>query len=136
MATRQVFPMLSVEDMAASLALYRDTLGGEVTYRFPADGDPAFVVLRFGDSDLGIGAIGDDSPLHGQALRPASGHRVELCVYVEDLAADFEAARAGGAPVIVEPSDTPWGERIAYVSDPDGNLLMLTQVATPSPAAG
>ena len=25
------------------------------------------------------------------------------------------------------PADTPWGERVAWVADPDGNLVMLTQ---------
>jgi len=119
--------MLSAADMARSLELYRDVLGGVVTYQFPPDADPAFVVLRFGDSDVGIGVIGETPPLHGQPIRPASGHRIEMCVYVDDLVSTFDAACAGGAPVVLEPTETPWGERIAYVTDPDGNLLMLTQ---------
>ena len=27
---------------------------------------------------------------------------------------------------MLEPADQPWGERIAYLEDPDGNLVMLT----------
>jgi lactoylglutathione lyase len=51
---------------------------------------------------------------------------MELCVYVEDVDEMVTAARAAGVPVLLEPVDQPWGERIAYVEDPDGNLVMLT----------
>ncbi|WP_235217120.1 glyoxalase/bleomycin resistance/dioxygenase family protein [Archangium violaceum] len=30
-------------------------------------------------------------------------------------------------PILLEPMEQPWGERVAYVSDPDGNLVMLTR---------
>ena len=116
--------MLSAVDLAASIAFYRDLLGGRVVYRFPED-DPVFVTLALGDSELGIGGV-SEAPLHGQAQRPANGHRVEPCVYVEDVDEMVAAARAARAPVLVEPTDQPWGERIAYLGDPDGNLVMLT----------
>jgi lactoylglutathione lyase len=127
---RQLFPMLSVADLTRSLRFYAEALGGERSYQFPEEGDPAFVVLRFGESELGIGGLGDEPPLHGQALRPVHGHRVEFCAYVGDLDAAVERLRAEATPVLLEPSETPWGERIAYVSDPDGNLLMLTEAST------
>lgn len=85
---------------------------------------PVFVTLRLGESELGIGAMGG-APLHGRAQRPASGHRIELCVYVDDVDATVSAARDAGVPVVVEPAEQPWGERIAYLEDPDGNLVML-----------
>ena len=124
---QRLFPMLSAQDMAASLAFYGGLLGGTESYRFP-ETDPVFVALRLGDSEIGIGAVGG-APLHGQAQRPATGHRIELCVYVDDVDAAAEAARAAGAPVLLEPADQSWGERIAYVGDPDGNLVMLTAAA-------
>jgi lactoylglutathione lyase len=117
-----LFPMLSAADFAASLRFYRDLLGGVEAYRFPED-DPAFVTLRFGDSELGIGAMRGGTPLHGQPQRPATGHRIELCLYVDDVDATVAAARAH--PILLEPADQPWGERVAYVADPDGNLVML-----------
>ena len=82
------------------------------------------MTLRFGESELGIGGLGGD-PIHGQPQRPASGHRIELCLYVDDVDATVEAARAREVPITLEPVDQPWGERIAYVADPDGNLVML-----------
>lgn len=121
-----LFPMLSVVDLERSVAFYGDLLGGEETYRFPASGAPVFVVLKLGDSQIGLGLISEPA-LHGQPLRPASGHRIELCVYVESVEHAVEALRTAGASVILEPVDQPWGERVAYVADPDGNLVMLTR---------
>jgi lactoylglutathione lyase len=127
-----MFPMLSVADLGTSLAFYSDLLGGTEEYRFPVD-DPVFVTLRLGESEIGIGVLGDP-PIHGRAQRPATGHRIELCVYVDDVDAAAEAARAAGTPVVLEPADQPWGERIAYVADPDENLVML--VAGEEPDSG
>jgi lactoylglutathione lyase len=115
--------MLSAADFAASLRFYGGLLGGVEAYRFPED-EPVFVTLRFGDSEVGIGTLSGE-PLHGQPQRPASGHRIELCLYVDDVDATVKAADAQRVPIVLEPRDMPWGERIAYVSDPDGNLVML-----------
>ena len=119
-----MFPMLSVEDLGAARGFYGGLLGGEETFRFPKEGAPAFVVLRLGESDLGLATLGE--PLHGRSLRPATGHRIELCVYVDDLDAVVAAMTEEGVPIVLEPTDQPWGERVAYVSDPEGNLVMLT----------
>ena len=116
--------MLSSADVPASIAFYRDLLGGSVVYGFPED-DPVFVTLAIGESEIGIGGV-SEAPLHGRPQRPASGHRIELCVYVEDVDELVAAARANGVPVLLDPVDQPWGERIAFVEDPDGNLVMLT----------
>ena len=120
----RLFPMLSAQDLEASLRFYRDLLGGVEAYRFPQD-DPVFVTLRFGDSELGIGALRGGAPLHGQPQRPATGHRIELCLYIDDVDATVAAAHRQNAPIMLEPADQPWGERIAYIGDPDGNLVML-----------
>ena len=62
--------MLSAADFAASLRFYRDLLGGVEAYRFPED-EPAFVTLRFGDSELGIGAT--RGPRQGSGNERARG---------------------------------------------------------------
>ncbi|WAS98005.1 VOC family protein [Nannocystis punicea] len=124
---KKLFPMVSAVDFERSLAFYGDQLGGRESYRFPPAGPPAFVALQFGGSELGIGRIDGSPALHGQPLRPASGHRVELCVYVDDVDATLDRLAGAGAPIVLTPRDTPWGERIAYVADPDGNLVMLTR---------
>ncbi len=122
----KLFPMLSVADLERTLAFYRGLLGGEETYRYP-DERPVFVVLRFGSSEVGLGQLSDAPALHGIPLRPAQGHRIELCVYTDDVDATVARMRAAEVPVVLEPTDVPWGERVAYVTDPDGNLVMLTR---------
>lgn len=122
-----MFPMLSTENLERAVGFYRDLLGGTEVYRFPEGEQPVFIVLKLGESDIGLGAITSARPLHGQPLRPALGHRIELCVYVDDVDATIERMRASGVPILLEPADQPWGERVAYVSDPDGNLVMLTR---------
>jgi lactoylglutathione lyase len=121
----RIFPMLSVADLDRSLAFYEVVLGGRRHYQFPPDGAPVFLTLQFGETEIGLGLMTSPT-LHGRDLRPASGHRMELCVYVEDVDLAFQELVAAGAPAVVEPCQQPWGERMAYVEDPDGNLVMLT----------
>ncbi len=122
----KLFPMLSCGDVERSLAFYGDLLGGVETYRFPEQGEPAFIALTIGESsEIGLGGIAAE-PLHGRPQRPASGHRVELCVYVDDVDRVFARAREDGYELVSDPADMPWGERVAWVADPDGNLVMLT----------
>jgi lactoylglutathione lyase len=122
-----LFPMLSCSDLERSLAFYGDLLGGAESYRFPDSGDPDFVVLRIGESsEIGLGALSDRPP-HGRRQRPATGHRIELCVYVDDVDELFTRAGRNGVETVTEPADMPWGERVAWIADPDGNLVMLTR---------
>jgi lactoylglutathione lyase len=126
MASR-LFPMLSCADLARSLAFYGDLLGGVETYRFPAEGDPGYIALDIGESShIGLGAMAAE-PIHGRPQRPASGHRIELCVYVEDVDGMYARAGESGFEAVADPADMPWGERTAWIADPDGNLVMLTR---------
>jgi lactoylglutathione lyase len=123
----KLFPMLSCADLQQSLSFYGELLGGVESYRFPEQGQPAFVALTIGESsEIGLGGIASE-PLHGHAQRPAQGHRIELCVYVADVEEVLIQARTRGVEVVADASDMPWGERVAWVADPDGNLVMLTQ---------
>jgi lactoylglutathione lyase len=133
-AFRSAFPILYSEDLPAALRFYRDLLGFAVTYRFPEDGEPVFVGLRLDGSEIAIGDISapDAAAIHWRPLRPVSGHRFELCMYADDVDAAVEALRAAGVGVLAEPADQPWGERLAYVEDPDGNPVMIT---APDPGA-
>lgn len=121
----KLFPMLSCSDLPRSLELYGELLGGTETYRFPEEGDPAFIALTIGEtSEIGLGGIAAE-PLHGRPQRPASGHRIELCVYVDDVDGVFEQVGERGFEAVKTPVDMPWGQRVAWIADPDGNLIML-----------
>jgi lactoylglutathione lyase len=121
--TQEVFPILATSDLSRALAFYRDALDGEVTYKFPVDGEPQYVSLRFGTSSLGIAVQPADSP------PPPSGAAASfaLWAYVDDCDAAVERLRAAGVTVLEEPADQPWGERMATVTDPDGNRVMVAK---------
>lgn len=122
----KLFPMLSCADLDRSLEFYGGLLGGVETYRFPDQGEPAFITLSIGTSEIGLGGIATE-PAHGRAQRPAEGHRIELCVYVDDVDATWRAAQQQQFEPLIPPTETPWGERTAWLADPDGNLVMLAQ---------
>jgi lactoylglutathione lyase len=119
--------MLSCGDLDRSLQFYGELLGGVEMYRFPAEGEPDYIALRMGEaSSIGLGSMAGE-PIHGRAQRPATGHRIELCVYVDDVDAVYAHARETGFEAVADPADMPWGERTAWIADPDGNLVMLTK---------
>jgi uncharacterized glyoxalase superfamily protein PhnB len=46
-------------------------------------------------------------------------------VYVDSVDDVLAALVARGGPVVAEPADQPWGERVAQTRDPGGNLVYL-----------
>jgi lactoylglutathione lyase len=114
---QEMFPILSTPDLPRSLAFYCDLLGATVSYRFPAEGDPAYVGLHLGPSHLGIGADPDAAADPGQ--------RFTLWAYADDCDAAVATLRAAGVAVLTDPADQPWGERMATVTDPDGNKVII-----------
>jgi lactoylglutathione lyase len=113
MRNERAFPIISVRDLPATRRFY-EQLGFAQTYQFPPEGDPGFVTMERGSSSIGIGAGGATEP-----------DRFGYWVYVDDVYATLEALRSAGAPVVAEPEDQPWGERVARTRDPDGNLVYL-----------
>ena len=115
----ELFPIVSTPDMSRALGFYRDLLGGRIAYEFPGpDGQPAYVGLDLGSSHLGIGLSPDVTG--GPLPRPIS-----LWVYTDDCDATVERLRAAGETITEEPTDQPWGERVARVLDPDGNEVVI-----------
>ena len=51
----------------------------------------------------------------------------ELGFKVDDVDAAFAALAAEGTPAAAPPTDRPWGQRTAYVRDPDGHLIELAE---------
>lgn len=116
---RSVFPILTAADVERSLGFYRDLLRGTVEYAFPDDGPPVYVSVLVGSSPLGIGLADGTSQVGGTTL----------WVYVDDCDRAVEHLAAAGVTVVEPPTDQPWGERVARVQDPDGNVVVLGQEA-------
>lgn len=115
--------MIYVRDVPEALGFYAGLLGCEEQYRFPPDGDAVFVGLRLGDASLGVVHESSPQQLIGRGL--GDGPRFELFVYVDDVDGTVARLRDAGVPVLREPEDMPWGERLAFVADPEGNPVTL-----------
>lgn len=122
---RDPFPILSVPDLERSLRFCRDLLGFEMTYRWPEDGPLAFAFLRLGAQGLGLSRRGATAALPGSPLAARPESPVELCLYVDDTGAASAHLLDGGAAQLVPPTDMPWGERLTYFADPDGNPIHI-----------
>ena len=109
----EAFPIITVRDLPAARGFY-ERLGFSQTFQFPPEGEPGFVTMERGSSSIGIGAGG-----------ATAEDRFGYWVYVDDVDAALELLRSAGAPVVAEPADQPWGERVARTRDPDGNLVYL-----------
>ncbi|MGI8429107.1 MAG: VOC family protein [Solirubrobacteraceae bacterium] len=121
----RAFPVLYAKDVARVAEFYA-RLGFEEHVRMPgADGEPGFVGLARDGAELAV--TSEDSPRMLADVEPGPGPRHELFVYVEDVDGTVTALRAAGATVVREPVDMPWGERVGFVSDPEGNLVSLAQ---------
>ena len=109
----RAFPIITVTNLVAVREFYA-TLGFAQTYQFPPEGEPGFVTMERGNSSIGISAGG-----------ASEQDRFGLWVYVDDVDTVIDQLHIAGAPVVAEPADQPWGERVARTRDPNGNLVYL-----------
>lgn len=107
------FPILSVKDLAAVVAFY-EQLGYSTTYRFPPDGKPEFVTIERNGSTMGIAA-----------RKEGDSERFSYWAYVDDVDQTFATLTDAGAEVVAGPRNEPWGERVATLRDPDGNVVHI-----------
>jgi lactoylglutathione lyase len=120
---RRAFPVLYAKDVDA-VAVFYGRLGFREHVRMPApDGSAGYVGLAREGAELAI--TSEESPRALAGVEPGPGPRHELFVYVDDVDAAVTELRDAGATVLREPADMPWGERVAFVADPEGNVVSL-----------
>lgn len=121
--TLRAFPVLYASDVERVAAFYVGLGFTENARMTGADGTAGFIGLRRDDAEIAVTT--EDSPRQLAGVEPGPGPRHELFIYAADLDTAVESARTGGGRVLKEPADMPWGERLAYVTDPEGNLVAL-----------
>lgn len=126
MAVRSLFPILLTRDLPRLVRFYERVLDGRVGYRFGSVDEDDYVSMLIGEASLGIAR-------DATAPAPGAGDRVALWFYVDDVDATHARWRTAGGDSVAEPADMPWGERVAQVRDPDGNLVNLGVAASVSP---
>ena len=120
--------VLPVRDLENCVSFYRDRLGFTLK-----DKDPEFAYLVIGDqtSGPGLALISMESlvRLVSEAqVRPGedSIHRTYFAVFVKDVDKEYEELRGRGVHFVKPPTTHPWGQRIAYFDDPEGNLWEIS----------
>ncbi|HLU97707.1 MAG TPA: VOC family protein [Thermobifida alba] len=114
----RAFPVVFSAAVSAAADFY-EQLGFVRAVEHPPGGEPTYVGLRRGSAELAVVDAAQARDRYGQ--EPGGGVRFEMFVFVVEVDAVVEQLRRKGVPVLREPADMPWGERVAYVADPDGN---------------
>lgn len=121
-------------DPEASLGFYRDLLGFEVRLDIGYDGMRWITVGPAGQPDTAIVLTPPsidpgltDAERQAIAEMMAKGTYAGINLATEDLEVFFERVQAGGADVVQEPMDQPYGLRDCAIRDPAGNLVRVQE---------
>ncbi|MGA5700758.1 VOC family protein [Peterkaempfera bronchialis] len=125
---------LPQDDPDAALAFYRDLLGFEVRNDVgyggrrwitvgPAGQPGTSIVLEPPAADPGI----TDDERRTITEMMAKGSYARIILATADLDGTFARLQAGGAEVVEEPTEQPYGVRDCAFRDPAGNLVRINE---------
>jgi lactoylglutathione lyase len=123
------YVVLVVETLDRALPFYTDVLGLELGHR-----SGAFAQLATGRTRVALFEREAMGRTLGRSLRapPEDAPGFELGFKVDDVDAAYATLLARGARPGTAPTDRPWGQRTAYVRDPDGHWIELAAPARPA----
>ena len=113
-----------VNDPDEALAFYRDSLGMEVRNDVARD---SFRWITVGSPSQPGVSIVLTNYVNGVAAMIAKGALYGVHLQADDLDGTFQQLRSGGAEIVQEPAEQPWGVRDGAVRDPSGNLIRIEQ---------
>ncbi len=119
---RAVMPAMTVNDVATSVAWYRDVMGFVVADEMKHEGQLVGAVLQAGTSRF---LLGQDDFQKGRDRQKGVGFRL-YCTTDQDLDALATAIKARGGDLAQEPTDQPWGPRDFAIVDPDGFSISIS----------
>jgi predicted enzyme related to lactoylglutathione lyase len=124
-ASRRRYAVPTGDSCQSRPSVCRHHGAAEERFRYPAEGAAFYVGLRLGDSELGLSADAD--------VRPGGPGRMLLSIEVPDVDPLLPKVGELGGTAPGPANDMPWGQRIAHIKDPDGNVVNLTQQLQPEP---
>ena len=118
------YVVLVVDDLDRALAFYCDVLGLPLGHR-----SGPYAQLATGETRVSLYERSAMAQTLDRQLEPPqpSAPGFELGFKVDDCDGAYSELVAAGAVPAVPPTDRAWGQRTAYVRDPDGHLLELAQ---------
>jgi len=119
---RSVSVGLTVGDVQASIAWYRDVLGCVVEEEWKQEGEVMGASMLAGAAHI---YLGQDDWAKGRDRKKGEGFRIHLATAqdVDEVAARIKAS---GGVLESEPTDMPWGGRAFSIADPDGFRLSIS----------
>ena len=123
---RSYAPGLTVDDLGRSIEFYTGALGFVAGERWEQDGKLVFIMLKAGACDLGLG---QDDWAKGRTRKKGEGFRL-WCRTTQDIDALAARARAAGARITEEPTDSAWGRSFS-LDDPDGFHWTFSRLKEP-----
>jgi lactoylglutathione lyase len=116
--------ILIVEDLDRALGFYVDVLGLRLGHR-----SGEYAQLDTGATRLALYTRSAMAKTLGISLDPPASNApgFEVGFKVIDVDEAFNELIARGAQPVMPPTDRFWGQRTAYVRDPDGHLVELAQ---------
>ena len=120
---RTAMPALTVNDIQASIAWYRDVLGFMMAEEYHWEGKLMGARLQAGHVQI---LLGQDDFAKGRDRQKGEGFRlyyITTSQEVDQLAADIKAR---GGQLTQEPTDQPWGARDFALADPDGFKISIS----------
>ncbi len=120
------YVVVIVENLERSLVFYTEVLGLPLHHIAPNN---KFAELDTGITHVALYTREAMSETLGRPISPCDRDRpgFELGFKVDDVDAAFAEAVASGAEIAVKPTTKFWGQRTAYVYDPDGHLIEFAQ---------
>jgi uncharacterized glyoxalase superfamily protein PhnB len=113
---------LTVKDLQASLAWYRDVVGFSVDQKHEREGTLRSVSLRAGEVRL---LLNQDDGARGWDRTKGEGFSLQVTTD-QNIDAIARRIKEAGGSVETEPADMPWGARMFRLRDPDGFKLAIS----------
>jgi uncharacterized glyoxalase superfamily protein PhnB len=120
----RITPYLLYEDVAGALDFLAQAFGLRERLRFADDeGTVNHAEMEFMGESVFMGdpGLGFESPKRAGRLG------AQVHVYVDDVEAHFQQAKAAGATILREPEDQEYGDRRYDAEDPEGNRWSFAQ---------
>jgi PhnB protein len=117
-------PYLVISGAAEAIEFYKKAFGAVEIVRMPGPGGRIMhAEVKIGDSML---MLSDENPERGHlSPKTRGGATSSVMLYTDDVDATFKQAVAAGAKVDMPPDDMFWGDRMANVTDPFGQMWAI-----------
>lgn len=113
---------LAVKDLDKSIAFYRDTLG--LPLKSTEEG---FADFKIKGAEVALGTKEMIEKTTGQKIVIGGlRHLILGWDAVEDVDKLYKDLKARGVRFLTKPKTQPWGQRVAYFTDPDGHIWEIS----------